>query len=114
MDPGGIVDSRGHVEQKLLLRAILATANVMMPVLRHFTKAARTSADSGRDLVALTVGPEFRGKRGYYVGTKAVQSSEGSLDEEAQWRVWEACWNWTGLTEGDTVLHKAAAKLQET
>lgn len=104
MDPGGIVDSRGHVEQKLLIRAMFATANVLMPVLKHFTNAARTSDDAGRALVSLAVGPAFQGKRGYYVATKPVKSSEGSLNGESRWKVWQACWNWAGLSESDTIL----------
>ena len=78
--------------------------NFLMPVLKHFMTAFRTSADAGRDLVAVSVGSAFRGKMGYFVGQVQGKPAAITEDIEAQGRLWEACWRWTGLTAEETVL----------
>jgi hypothetical protein len=85
----------------------MGVVNVLMPVLKHLTSAVRTTADAGRDLVAVSVGSEFRGKRGYFVGLEEEAPAEVSKDVELQKRLWDACCGWTGLEEGETVLHDA-------
>jgi hypothetical protein len=82
----------------------MGVVNVMMPLLRHLTSTVRTTADAGRDLVALSVAPEFQGKRGYFVGKHEAAPAEASLDAEVQRGLWEACWRWAGLSQGETVL----------
>jgi NAD(P)-dependent dehydrogenase (short-subunit alcohol dehydrogenase family) len=104
MDPGGLVGSRAHSEQRGGIRRVFGIINVMMPLLRHLTSAVRTTADAGRDLVALSVGAEFQGKRGYFLGKHEAPPARVSLDEEVQKRLWEACWEWAGVTKGETVL----------
>ncbi|KAK4233076.1 hypothetical protein C8A03DRAFT_39242 [Achaetomium macrosporum] len=84
MDPGGLVSSRAHSEQRAGVRRLMAVVDAMMPLLRHFTTAVRTTEDAGRDLVALSVEPEFRGKRGYFVGRSAEIPAKDSLDSQAQ------------------------------
>ena len=108
MDPGGLVDSRAHTEQTATVRRLFGVLNMFMPVLRHFTTAIRTNADAGRDLVELSVGPEFQGKRGYYVGKKPGTAAGVSGDEGVQRRLWDACWKWAGMEEGETVLQDAS------
>lgn len=108
MDPGGLVDSRAHTEQTPTVQRLFGVVNMFMPVLRHFTTAIRTNADAGRDLVELSVGPEFQGKRGYYVGKKPGTAAGVSGDEGVQKRLWDACWKWAGMEEGETVLQDAS------
>lgn len=107
MDPGGLVDSRAHTEQTPTIRRLFGVANMLMPVLRHLTSAIRTNADAGRDLVELSVGSEFQGKRGYYVGKKPSTPADVSGDVGVQGRLWDACWGWAGIKEGETVLQNA-------
>ncbi|KAK4942068.1 hypothetical protein LTR10_018104 [Elasticomyces elasticus] len=109
MDPGGLATSRAQKEQKKSVQWMMAFINLCMPVLKHFTKAFRPTSDSARDLVAVSVEPEFQGKRGYYVGRKPDVSAEISKDTAVQKRLWAACWKWAGLTTEDTVLQNAAA-----
>jgi hypothetical protein len=104
MDPGGLVGSRAHSEQKAVIRRLMGVMNVMMPLLRHLTSTVRTTADAGRDLVALSVGPEFQGKRGYFIGKHEAAPAEVSRDAEVQRKLWEACWGWAGLSAKETVL----------
>ncbi|CEN60823.1 hypothetical protein ASPCAL03256 [Aspergillus calidoustus] len=108
VDPGGLPDSRGQVQQRRAVRVIMATLNVFMPVLRYVTTGLRTSKDSGRDLVAVSVGSEFQAKRGYYVGVNKAEGAQVSHDEQVQRRLWEACWKWAGLSPEETVLQNAA------
>ncbi|KAL3486464.1 hypothetical protein BJX62DRAFT_228743 [Aspergillus germanicus] len=108
VDPGGIPDSRGQVQQKRAVRIVMATLNVLMPVLRYVITTMRTSKDSGRDLVALSVGPEFQAKRGYYDGVNKAEGAQVSHDEQVQRRLWEACWKWAGLSPEETALQNAA------
>ena len=68
----------------------------------------RPTADAAKDLVAVTVEPEFQGKRGYFVGRKSEKDAEVSRDAEAQDKLWAACWRWTGLASRETVLSNAA------
>lgn len=104
VDPGGLVGSRAHAEQKGLVRALMAGVNVLMPLLRHVTSAVRTTADAGRDLAALSVAPEFQGKRGYYVGLREDSPAQISLDPGERKRLWDACWEWAAMSEEETVL----------
>lgn len=108
MDPGGLVDSRAHTEQRPTVQRVFSVVNMLMPVLRHLTTAMRTKADAGRDLVEVSVGPDFRGKRGYYVGKKPGTAAGVSGDEVVQGRLWDACWRWAGMEKGDTVLQDAS------
>jgi hypothetical protein len=87
----------------------MATINFFMPVLKHLTTTFRTTEDAGRDLVAVSVGPEFHGKRGYYVCRKPDAPAAVSENEDEQRRLWEACWRWAGLSSGETMLQNADA-----
>ncbi|KAL3471488.1 hypothetical protein BJX99DRAFT_24408 [Aspergillus californicus] len=105
MDPGGMTSSRAHTEQKLVVRVMSAIVNLLLPILKHLTTAIRTTEDSGRDLVALSNGPTFDKKRGYYVGQTKAAPAPLSLDPEVQARLWTACWKWAGLTPEETALN---------
>ncbi|KAJ5987196.1 hypothetical protein N7451_011561 [Penicillium sp. IBT 35674x] len=104
MDPGGLPSSRGQTEQKFLLRLIFGVINFLMPVLKHLTTEFRTTDDSGRDLAAVSVDPMFHGKTGYFVGQTQGSSTPASEDLEWQGRLWNACWKWAGLSDGETIL----------
>lgn len=111
MDPGGLPSSRAQAEQKKPVRRLFATIDFLMPVLKHVTTAFRTTEDAGRDLVAVSVDPAFQGKRGYVVGQKMDTPAAVSKDVELQQRLWDACWKWTSLKPGDTVLGGAAPEM---
>ncbi|KAK3304849.1 uncharacterized protein B0T15DRAFT_512939 [Chaetomium strumarium] len=104
MDPGGLVGSRAHSEQRAAIQRLMSVVNVMMPLLKHLTSAVRTTAGAGRDLVALSVAPEFQGRRGYFIGKHEAPPANVSLDKEVQRKLWEACWEWAGMAKGETVL----------
>lgn len=111
MDPGGLPSSRAQSEQKKYARRLFATINFLMPVLKHVTTAFRTTEDAGRDLVAVSVGPAFQGKRGYVVGQKLESPAALSKDLGMQQRLWDACWRWAGLKAGETALSGAAPEV---
>jgi WW domain-containing oxidoreductase len=109
MDPGGLPASRSQKDQRKPIQLMMGALKVPMPVLKHFTSALRPTADAARDLVAVAVEPEFEGMRGYFIGLKPDVDAEISRDIEAQKRLWAACWKWTSLTPGETILSNAAA-----
>ena len=104
MDPGGLVSSSAHAEQKTAARLTFGVIGMLMPILRHATSALRTDRDSARDLLALSVGAEFGGQRGYFVLQKPHEPAVVSADEGVQKRLWDACSGWAGMSEGETVL----------
>ncbi|EXJ92418.1 hypothetical protein A1O3_00969 [Capronia epimyces CBS 606.96] len=104
MDPGGLAASRAQAEQRKSVRRIMAAVNFCMPLLKHFTQMFRPTADAARDLVEVSVGAQFQGKRGYYVGCKLGDSAAMSRDPEVQARLWDACWKWAGLKSEETIL----------
>ncbi|KIA76020.1 hypothetical protein HK57_00637 [Aspergillus ustus] len=110
VDPGGLPESRGQVEQKRAVRVFMAIFNLLMPVLKYLTTDFRTAKDSGRDLVAVSVAPEFQAKRGYYVGASKGEGAQISHDKETQRRLWDACWKWTGLSPAETALQNAVPR----
>lgn len=67
----------------------------------------RPTPEAARDLVEVSVGPAFQGKRGYYIGQKSSPSAAMSKDPEVQARLWEACWRWSSLKPEETVLSNA-------
>lgn len=104
MDPGALVGSRAHAEQNAGMRRAFNVINAIMPLLKHLTSTLRTTTDAGQDLVALSVGPEFREKRGYFILQKGAASAEVSRNPEMQKKLWDACWKWAGLSDKETVL----------
>jgi WW domain-containing oxidoreductase len=108
MDPGGLPASRAQGGQRKPVQLMMATAKLLMPVLKHLTSVMRPTSDAARDLVAVSVEPEFQGKREYFVGRKPDVDAEISRYKDAQERLWEACWKWTGLTPDDTLLSSGA------
>lgn len=77
-----------------------------MPLIKHITSAIRPVGDAAMDLVALSVDPAFRGARGHYTGRHQSADAEISRDSEAQIKLWEACWKWAGLSQGENILRK--------
>lgn len=108
MDPGGLPESRAQAGQQRPIRLVMATVKLLLPVLKHVTSVMRPTADAARDLVAVAVGPEFDGRRGYFVGQKPDVDAEISRDTKSQQRLWAACWKWSGLTSSETVLSNVA------
>ena len=104
MDPGGIAASRAFRDAPFAFRIAMRIVGYIVPVAEHFTSALRTTKSAAIDLVAMTVGPEANGKRGYFVGQKPVTSSEDSHDEGLREKVWKACEKWAKLEESETAL----------
>ncbi|PYI01597.1 NAD(P)-binding protein [Aspergillus sclerotiicarbonarius CBS 121057] len=108
MDPGGLPSSRAQAGQKQSARRLFMIIDFLMPVLRHMTRMFRTVQDAGQDLVAVSVGADLQGHRGYYIGTKQAAPAAVSEYREAQDKLWEVSWRWAGLTAEETVLQNAA------
>ncbi|KAJ5223810.1 hypothetical protein N7468_008352 [Penicillium chermesinum] len=109
MDPGGLPDSRSQAGQKRAVRGFFALINVLMPALKYFTSQFRTTRDAGRDLATLSLDPSFKGKRGYYIGTREGTPSKVAMAEEVQKKLWDGCWKWANLTPEETVLQNSAS-----
>jgi hypothetical protein len=92
MDPGGMVDSRAHRIQTPFMRFAFSLVLISLPVLRHFTDTMRSAAQSGRELVELSVGERFKEED---IACKDVHKRE---------LLWNACWKWAGMKEEETVL----------
>ncbi|KAF4759684.1 hypothetical protein HAV15_005383 [Penicillium sp. str.  len=88
MDPGGLVDSRG-------------------PCRPAFSHSLRSNSDSARDVLALALAPEYASVRGHFNGRKPQPPARVSEDEAKCEAIWEACWNWVDLTEGETCVPKS-------
>ncbi|KAK2677739.1 hypothetical protein RAB80_006479 [Fusarium oxysporum f. sp. vasinfectum] len=71
MDPGGMVDSRAHRIQTPFMRFAFSLVLILLPVLRHFTDTMRSAAQSGRELVELSVGERFKGAKRIFYGCQA-------------------------------------------
>ncbi|GLA31614.1 hypothetical protein ACMYSQ_003629 [Aspergillus niger] len=112
MDPGGLPSSRAQAGQKRSARWLFKVAEFLMPVLRYMITMFRTIEDAGHDLVVVSVGAEFRGKRGYFVGVKKVAPAALSEDREAQEKLWGNCWRWAGMRTEETVLRNSAPKAE--
>ena len=89
----------------------MAVMNFLMPVLKHITTSFRTTADAGRDLVTVSLDPRFQGKGGYYVCQKPASPAAVSQDVEIQKRLWNACWEWAGLSSNETALGSEARQI---
>ncbi|KAF4464936.1 dehydrogenase reductase [Fusarium albosuccineum] len=108
MDPGGLVDSRANYKQKPGPRAIFTVVNWLIPVLKHLTTDVRRSADAGKDLVEVSVGPSFKDVRGYHIGIRRGDPTPSSQDVDKRKTLWKACWEWAGLEKHETALSGAA------
>jgi len=104
MDPGGLLGSRAHSEQKPTVGLTMDVVNVLMPMLRHPTRTLQTNNDAGRYSAALSVGPGFRGMRGYFVGQNKDVSAKLSRNKVVQRKLWDACLSWAGVSTAEPVL----------
>ncbi|KAL3485882.1 hypothetical protein BJX62DRAFT_247214 [Aspergillus germanicus] len=99
MDPGGIVNSRAHCEQKMVVRVVMSATKILLPLLRPFTRAVRSAEDSGADLVQIAVGSKFHGRKGYFEGLVVAKPARISEDVKKRRSLWDACCEWSGLGE---------------
>ncbi|KAG5656676.1 hypothetical protein KAF25_010229 [Fusarium avenaceum] len=104
MDPGGMVDSRAHRIQKPLIRIVFGMIAFMLPILKYFTDFVRSAALSGRELAELAVDDRYEGTRGYFIGLRPNEEDVMCKDDEKRNALWNACWEWSGLTKEETVL----------
>ncbi|KAF5653583.1 short-chain alcohol dehydrogenases/reductase [Fusarium sp. NRRL 25303] len=104
MDPGGMVDSRAHRIQTPFMRFAFSLVLISLPILRHFTDTMRPAAQSGRELVELSVGEKFKGTRGYFMGARQEEEDIACKDVQKRELLWNACWKWAGMREEETVL----------
>ncbi|KAG4276124.1 hypothetical protein FPRO04_07848 [Fusarium proliferatum] len=104
MDPGGMVDSRAHRIQTPFMRLAFSLVLISLPVLRHFTDTMRPAAQSGRELVELSVGERFKGTKGYFMGARREEEDIACKDVHRRELLWNACWKWAGMREEETVL----------
>lgn len=105
MDPAGMPTSRAFNNVPLLFKTTMfIVGHFVVPVAKYFTQALNTPANAGRELVAMSVGPEYEGVRGYFVRLQRTESSAESQDEGKQGQVWAACEKWVRLAPSETVL----------
>ncbi|KAF5687540.1 short-chain alcohol dehydrogenases/reductase [Fusarium denticulatum] len=104
MDPGGMVDSRAHRIQTPFMRFAFSIVLISLPILRHFTDTMRPAAQSGRELVELSVGEKFVGAKGYFMGARREEEDIACKDVHKRELLWNACWKWAGMMEEETVL----------
>lgn len=104
MDPGGIPNSRAFDNVPSLFKNVMYIAGYLAPVAKHFVPVLTTPQDAGRNLVAMCLGPEHKGARGYYLKQKQKSSSAESHDEAMQERVWAACEKWSNFQRKETIL----------
>ncbi|KLP06646.1 dehydrogenase/reductase [Fusarium fujikuroi] len=104
MDPGGMVDSRAHRIQTPFMRFAFSLVLISLPILRHFTDIMRPAAQSGRELVELSVGEKFKGTKGYFMGARREEEDIACKDVHKRELLWNACWEWAGMREEETVL----------
>ncbi|KAF7521102.1 hypothetical protein PCG10_008506 [Penicillium crustosum] len=107
MDPGGLVGSRAHVAQRSVIRIFFRLFALLLPVIKLFTYRLRSNSDSARDVLALALAPEYASVRGHFNGRKPQPPARVSEDEAKCEAIWEACWNWVGMTEGETCVPKS-------
>ncbi|CAI7607598.1 unnamed protein product [Penicillium glandicola] len=107
MDPGGLVDSRAHVAQRPITRILFKLLALLLPVIKLFTYKLRSNSDSARDVLALGLAPEYASVRGHFNGRKPQPPARVSEDEGKCQAIWEACWNWVDLKEGETCVPKS-------
>lgn len=106
MDPGGMVDSRAHKIQTPLIRFVFALIVLLLPLLKYVTDELRSAAQSGQELADLAVGEKYKGKKGYFMGSRREEEDPICRDAEKRDVIWEACWKWAGLKKGETVLEE--------
>ncbi|KAF4343488.1 dehydrogenase reductase [Fusarium beomiforme] len=104
MDPGGMVDSRAHRIQTPFMRLAFSLVNMSLPIVRQFTDTMRSAAQSGRELVELSVGEKFKGEKGYFMGARREVEDVMCKDAHKRKILWDACWKWAGMREEETVL----------
>lgn len=107
MDPGGLVNSRAHVAQRSVIRIFFRLFALLLPVIRLFTYRLRSNSDSARDVLALALAPEYASVRGHFNGRKPQPPARVSEDEVKCEAIWQASWNWVGMTEGETCVPKS-------
>lgn len=106
MDPGGIVDSRAHVAQRMSVRILFRVLALLLPILRLFTSQVRSSTDSARDLVALVADPAFHSASGHFNGSTPQPPATVAKNEQQCEAIWTACWEWGNIIESDTCVVK--------
>jgi hypothetical protein len=106
IDPGNITDSRalrtntpamlGYI-QKCVLQPF-------RPLLRFVAPDMRRSVDAGVDVADLVLNQKHAGERGYIRLMVPGPSSDESLDEAKQERLWATTAEWAKITKENTVL----------
>ncbi|KAJ5734091.1 hypothetical protein N7493_002877 [Penicillium malachiteum] len=106
MNPGGIVDSRAHIAQRVSIRILFRVFALLLPIFRLFTSQVRSSMDSAIDLVALVADPAFHSVRGHFNGSKPQPPATVAKNEQQCEAIWSACWEWGNMIESDTCVVK--------
>lgn len=101
------MNSRAHVAQRSVIRIFFRLFAFLLPVINLFTYRLRSNSDSARDVLALALAPEHASVRGYFNGRKPQPPARVSEDEAKCEAIWEACWNWVGMTEDEACVPKS-------
>lgn len=83
---------------------MLFVATFVAPIAKYFTKTLTTPTDAGRILVTMSLDPDQKESRGYFLQNMPLESSAASHDENMQDKLWVACEKWASLDPTETVL----------
>ncbi|KAK5632851.1 hypothetical protein RRF57_008565 [Xylaria bambusicola] len=106
IDPGSIADSRAlrtntPVTLSYMQRFVLQP---LWPILRLLIPSVRPSTDAGADVADIALSRKHARERGYLNLLMPGPSSEESLDEVKQQKIWVKTAEWAGITRENTTL----------
>lgn len=82
----------------------MSVASPILPIMKRLTGGLITLKDASKNVVALSIGFEGEGARGYFDGLKPSISSSESQDERIQGELWALCEKWAKIERLETVL----------
>ncbi|KAI3325296.1 NAD(P)-binding protein [Xylariaceae sp. AK1471] len=106
IDPGNMADSRALRTNTPAMLSYMQTffLQPLRPVLSFMIPDLRRSADAGVDVAELVLDEKHTGERGYIRLMVPGPSSEESLDETKQEKLWTKTVEWAKITKDKTAL----------
>jgi hypothetical protein len=83
---------------------MITVGNALQPLFSSFNPKMNRSKTAGRELIDVAVGKEMEGMEGHFLRKVAKKSSDESLDEGEQERVWSWSVGLAGVRDEDTIL----------
>lgn len=91
INPGTLSDSRAlrtNTQQMFTYMSKLISLKPLLPLFQYKDPTMRSAAEAGVDVVDLAVDEAYVGQRGYFTLLKQDVSSQDSLDEGKQQKLW--------------------------